>query len=209
MLTKNKREIKNFIEKRGIVALTHFTHIRNLDSILNNGLLSKDFLEKEKMDYKYNDELRLEGKTNAICLSISYPNYKMFFKYRCQEEGEWCILSLHPSILYEKDCLFCIGNAASSSERQRSDSLKSNISGLKKLFHDPDFYRDSVELPDRYPTNPQAEVLVLDSIEPKYIKAIYFDRRHKEALRFISNYPNFKFNITYKAFLPRYDHKNW
>lgn len=209
MPTKNQREIKKFIESRGIKALIHFTHIKNLDSILEKGLLSKKFLIDQNMEYKYNDKHRIEGKPHAICLSISYPNYKMFYKYRCQEEGEWCVLALDPSILYEKDCLFCISNAASTSELKRSDALKSNVSGLKKLFYDPNLHRVKVNMPDHYTTDPQAEVLVLNPIEPRYIRAIYFDRKHKEALRFISEYPNFYFKVTYKAFLGRFDHKYW
>lgn len=209
MLTRNQREIKNFIESRGIITLTHFTHIDNLESILNYGLLSLDDMKIRKMTYNYNDELRLEGKSNATCLSISFPNYKMFFKYRYQKQGEWCVLALDPKILYEKECLFCISNAASSSELSRKDSLRSNVSGLKKLFYDPNFYRDSVNLPTRYTTDPQAEVLVLNSIEPNYINSIHFDRKHKGAKEFIDKFPHINFYISPKAFSYRYDYANW
>lgn len=209
MLTKNQRDIKDFIKKRRIVALAHFTQLENLDSILRNGLLSKEALAQKQISYNYNDELRLEGKNDAICLSISFPNYKMFYKYRCSKKGEWCVLELDPSILYEKECLFCISNAASSGELRRSDAEKMNISGLKKLFYDPTFHRDSVNLHTRYTTNPQAEVLVLDSIEPKYINGIHFDRNHSKYKEFTLNYPKFKFCISPRAFGPRCDYESW
>lgn len=209
MLTKNQREIKDFIKKRRIVTLAHFTQVENLDSILNYGLLSKEELLKKNLSYNSNDELRLEGKNNALCLSISFPNYKMFYKYRCSKDGEWCVLELDPSILYEKECLFCINNAASSSELKRSDEEKMNISGMKKLFYDSTSSRDLSNLPIRYTTNPQAEVLVLNPIEPKYINGIHFDRNHKKYKEFVSNYPKFKFKISRGAFSPRCDYENW
>lgn len=209
LITKQRREIQNFIKKRRIVTLAHFTQLENLDSILSNGLLSKEVLSQKQIFYNFNDELRLEGKSNAICLSISFPNYKMFYKYRCSKKGEWCVLELDTSILYEKECLFCISNAASSDELKRSDIEKMGISGLKKLFYDSTGYRDSVNLPVRYTTNPQAEVLVLDSIEPKYIKGIHFDRNHSKYKEFTLKYPKFKFYISPRAFGPRCDYENW
>lgn len=76
MLTKNQRDIKEFIKKRRIVTLAHFTQLENLDSILRNGLLSKEALAQKQISYTYNDELRLEGKNNALCLSISFTTLK-------------------------------------------------------------------------------------------------------------------------------------
>lgn len=209
MLTKTQREIKDFIKKRNIITLAHFTQLENLDSILKNGLLSKNDLAIKQISYEHNDQLRLEGKNNALCLSISFPNYKMFYKYRCEKKGEWCVLALDPSILYEKNCLFCISNAASSSELTRSDSEKMNLPGLKKLFYDATLYRDSINLPKRYTTNPQAEVLVLDSIEPKYINGIHFDRKHKKFHEFVSKYPKLNFHVSVNAFGPRCDYERW
>ena len=209
MLNRHQREIKDFIKKRRITTLAHFTQLENLESILVNGLLSKHALEENEISYSHNDEFRLEGKNNAICVSISFPNYKMFYKYRCSKKGEWCVLELDPSILYEKECLFCINNAASSEELRRLDSEKMNISGLKKLFYDPNFYRESSNLLVRYTTNPQAEVLVLGSIEPKYINGIHFDRNHSKYQEFRLNYPKFKFCVSRGAFSPRCDYENW
>lgn len=73
--------IKEFVSQRRIKSLYHFTSLQNLESILNNGLLSRDKLKENNILHYYNDNLRLENKLNAICVSISFPNYKMF--YRC------------------------------------------------------------------------------------------------------------------------------
>ena len=82
MLNRNQLEIKNFLQERDIDELIHFTCVDNLESILSNGLLSLEDLYYNQIHYYYNDENRLEHKDNAICLSISFPNYKMFYKYR-------------------------------------------------------------------------------------------------------------------------------
>jgi hypothetical protein len=72
-------QIKTFCETRKIVYLTHFTKIKNLGSILKIGLFSKEFLNKEKIPHEFNDQYRYDGCTNAICASVTFPNYKMFY----------------------------------------------------------------------------------------------------------------------------------
>ncbi|MFI3209926.1 MAG: DarT ssDNA thymidine ADP-ribosyltransferase family protein [Peptostreptococcaceae bacterium] len=169
-------EIKEFLEERNITRLCHFTKISNLESILNNGLLSLDTLENKGLNYSYNDEQRLEKKRDAICTSITFPNYKMFYKYREIINGgneEYCVLILDASVLYEKKCLFCITNAASNKEKYRHDYDKMGIKGLKELFYDHDCRQVGL-LGLEYATDPQAEVLVLEDIEINYIKSINF-----------------------------------
>ena len=100
--------IKEFIQERGIVSLYHFTLIDNLDSILKYGLLSRDKLDENGIMYEYNDQQRLEERADAICVSISFPNYKMFYKCRSErKDKKWCVIELNPRVLYQKKCLFC------------------------------------------------------------------------------------------------------
>ena len=199
--------IKEFIDEKGIKSLYHFTKSENLYNILKYGLLSRMTLDNNEIDYDYNDEKRLENKLNAICTSISFPNYKMFYKYRQEESNsDWCVIELDPSILYEKNCLFCISNAARKSETNRNDICKTGLNGLKLLF---DAEGRSADLSSKFTTDPQAEVLVLGNIEQSYIKRIVFDTnkpvfKHK-------NYPNFRFNYDKGNHLFRYrsDYSNW
>lgn len=211
MLNRNQLEIKNFLQERDIDELIHFTCVDNLESILSNGLLSLEDLYYNQIHYYYNDENRLEHKDNAICLSISFPNYKMFYKYRMKSNTEWCVIGLNSSILYEKNCLFCKTNAASYYETHRSDYEKRYLSGLKQLFDD-DEYRNNVGLHKSFTTDPQAEVLVLDKIEPLYIDAVYFDKPSYNYRYFKNNfsgYNNCKFYVEHEAFVPRFDYSNW
>lgn len=204
---KTKNHISDFIQEREIKGLYHFTKVNNLHSILRNGLLSRRTLDEREITYSYNDPDRLEGSPEAICLSIGFPNYKMFYKYRNPtSDKEWCIIYLNPRILYEKECLFCIENAASSNERHRNDEDKRGIEGLKKLYDDEE-HRNEMGLNSDFTTNPQAEVLVLDDIGVEYIEAVYFK---ENPVKFpISDYKEYKFLVWKYLFDARSDYSYW
>ena len=106
-----------FIRNRNISSLYHFTKLNNLKSILDNGLLSVKYLKESNTKYMNNDNLRLDKVLNGISLSISYPNYRMFYKYRSLPENcgvIWCVIELNPQLLIDKDCIFYTSNAASN-----------------------------------------------------------------------------------------------
>lgn len=87
----NEEQWQKIIEKmsfnptkcKQIDALYHFTHKDNLESILLTGLITRKKLKEQDIDYKYNDEYRWDALEDSISLSISHPNYRMFYKYRC------------------------------------------------------------------------------------------------------------------------------
>lgn len=204
---KATSKISDFIQERKITSLYHFTKADNLHGILRNGLLSRRTLDEKGISYLYNDEVRLENKLEANCLSIGFPNYKMFYKYRDQSSGdEWCVIELNPRILYEKECLFCIENAASNNENNRSDEEKKGIDGLKKLYYNEE-YRREINLSSDFTTNPQAEVLVLDDIGVEYIEKIYF---RNNPIRFpICDYKEYSFWAWQYLFDARSDYSYW
>lgn len=99
----------------------HFTRIENLSSILQQGLLGRTLLEERGQDFEWNDPQRLDEHKEAVCLSIGFPNYLMFFnvrerKKRANEtnDSQWIILFLDVNILWELDCAFFQKNAASN-----------------------------------------------------------------------------------------------
>ena len=169
-------EIRQFCQQQGIQNLIHFTQIQNLKNILKKGLFSREELERiGGRDYIFNDPLRIDGCKDAVCLSISFPNYKMFYPYSQNNQATWVILLLDSAILWELDCAFCQENAASNNVRHISICERKKASSLKSLFLDvPPIQRKNLGIPSNYPTHPQAEVLVFNSIEPRYIKAVYF-----------------------------------
>ena len=113
---KRSEQIRDFCTERGIETLVHFTRFENLESILNKGLMSRKELEKWDSENQpvFNDSQRLDQCPDSISLSISFPNYKMFFPYRQKNTAKWAVILLKPDILWEMDCAFCMDNAASS-----------------------------------------------------------------------------------------------
>ena len=176
-LIKEHREIKLFIESRSIKHLIHFTQVENLEGILKNGLVNRKELEESNREFCENDQLRLDAKSDSISLSISFPNHLMFYKYRKQNEKTkgWVVLFLSTDILYTYNCYFCKHNAADSKiSHADSNSLK-GINALREMFSESNEKkrtRSEQKLEDCYPTDPQAEVLVLGNIPIKHIQVI-------------------------------------
>lgn len=180
-------ELQKIVNEREIKTLIHFTRVRHLNNILRNGLLIREELERnlavEHQDESpiFNDQLRLDGLKNATSLSISFPNYSMF--YRCRKEAgsavRWVLLAIDPRVLWELDCAFCNDNAASNAVRFTPLEERKTADAFIHMFEDFDdgievIERASQILPDKYPTHPQAEVLVFERIPPEYIKSVGF-----------------------------------
>ncbi|MBU3161813.1 DUF4433 domain-containing protein [Clostridium frigoris] len=184
----------NFINNRNISSLYHFTKLDNLNSILDKGLLSVEDLKRFNINYKNNDNLRLDGMLTGISLSISYPNYRMFYKYRnlvanlvANCDVTWCVIQLNPQLLIDKKCIFYTSNAATICFNP------SGINGLQSLFYENDS-RLMYELTDEFTTDPQAEVIVLGEMEPTYIKSIKFNTP-------VVNFPE---NFDFKKYKEKY-----
>ncbi|PHE75169.1 hypothetical protein COF47_17350 [Bacillus wiedmannii] len=204
--------MKSAVEARGIKYLVHFTRVENLSSIFKNGLLPVNFLNAKGMDYQFNDQFRYDNCKDANCLSIQLPNYRMFSKYRFQDKSvDWVVLGIRPEVLWEKDCVFCVENAASSSERSKSLKERKGIEAFNSLY---DEYpgkptRKQLGLSDPYPTHPQAEVLAFGLIEPKYIGGIAFkDELTRKKYDFLVP-SNIKVEVVERLFSYRSDYEVW
>lgn len=170
--------METIIKKRGIKVLLHFTAEKNLDSILNNGLLPRNIVKKKVPNVICNDDQRLDRRTLYNSLSMSFPNYSMFFKYRnANDKIKWCIIGFDISVLLGMECLFCFTNAANSSISQLDDNELKGVEALLKLFDEEvsGIKRSEHKLPPNFPTDHQAEILVKGRIDPKYISCIWFD----------------------------------
>lgn len=158
--------------------LVHFTRAKNLESIITNGLYPVSRANEVGACPEINDHLRLDGRRNSTSISVAFPNCQMFYKYRMDnQETEWVILVLQPSILWSKDCAFCKHNAADARiSRQPIESLKTTRSFLE-LFSEIQGVTSRAEqrLKNFDPTDVQAEVLVFDIIEPPLIAGVVFD----------------------------------
>ena len=169
--------IQSICQERGIEWVVHFTHVDNLQGILTNGLLGRSVLERAVGPSKahFNDAQRLDGYREAICVSISFPNNLMFYKYSVEDRSAWTVLLLSPSLLWETDCAFCQQNAATINMRNTTLSFRKTPDALRQMFADfGEVRRASLGIPDSFPTDPQAEVLAFDAISPNYIREVHF-----------------------------------
>jgi len=143
----------------------------------------------------------------------------MFYKYSISNQRDWVVLLLNASILWELECAFCHENAASSNVRQIPIEFRKQSTALKGMFCNyGNIERDKLEISVDYPTHPQAEVLVFQSIQPEYIYAVHFyDEEvanswlHKH-VDTISKFSHCKSNFFFYGkdlFYPRKDHHMW
>jgi hypothetical protein len=170
------KEIQYSCKQWNISSLIHFTRVSNLNSILSTGLRSRQDLAKQAIaDVAINDSFRHDHFYDAICLSISFPNYKMFYRCSKSNRSEWVVLELDASILWRLDCAFCADNAASKAVQAVPLKQRRQVAALHELFADyHGVSRSKTGVPDHYTTNPQAEVLVFEPIPTRYIKAVHF-----------------------------------
>jgi len=168
-------EIRALVEELEIPRLVHFTRCENLESIVRYGLHSVATGDALGLSMFRNDTLRLDNQLDGISLSIGFPNYRMFYKYRKKEPStEWAVLSLSPEILWEKQCGFYQHNAADSRMRYRRRQAARLPQSFRDMFDAQNSHRDE-RLYSYDPTDAQAEVLVYEPIEPHFIEEITFE----------------------------------
>lgn len=169
--------MKEFMRSRQIDALFHFTRANNLPNIFRYGLLPKENLLNNGINAEFNDNNRYDGCENALCASIGFPNYKLFYSLRTvNSDVDWAVIKLGANILLDYDCAFCVTNAGSAESYSVNLKDRMGIEALKKLYEDyPGKHsRQEMNLKDCYPTNPQAEVLIFGRVPVEYIKEVYF-----------------------------------
>jgi len=174
--------MRAFIQTRKIEYLVHFTRVSNLPNILTHGLLGRTTLEENRIDAQVNDLFRFDYLPNGICCSISFPNYRMFYRMRCDNPNDdWAVLRLSAEVLWRKQSVFCIENAASHEIAHSDAGERMGATALEAMFADHEGMpsRATLNIPDNYTTNPQAEVLVLEPIEKELIVDILVDSKER------------------------------
>ena len=89
------KDIKWHVRNRKIDVLCHFTRLENLIGILGNGLLPRRTLSERYIPFYAVDPYRRDDCPEAVCLSISFPNYMLFYSKRVSyfKEQQYLILS--------------------------------------------------------------------------------------------------------------------
>ncbi|MBP9709343.1 MAG: DUF4433 domain-containing protein [Oligoflexales bacterium] len=160
-------DIRLIVEDREIYYLYHFTQIVNLPEIMKHGLLSRRKLAELKCLAFTSDEYRLDENSDAVSVSISQVNERMFAsKRRKSGHQDWVVLVLGSKILWTHKCQFCWSNAAKKEIKNRR-GFRGGPWAFKKMFAGSNESRGNLER--CYPTDPEAEVQVLENIASKYI----------------------------------------
>lgn len=208
-LDPRQERIWDIVQERRIRHLVHFTRVENLPSIIRNGLSSRAKLDASGTDFYYNDEWRADKRRGAICLSVSYPNYRMFYRYKQQNVGqEWAIILLDPWLLCQLDCGFTRTNAAAAEMSRLSDEEIREVEAFEAMFHSPSL-RQRLNLPDSYTTDPQAEVLVFEGIHPSFIREIHLESYADPALTQLLQGTEVVIGQDLTYFRPRLDYAHW
>lgn len=208
-----KDEIMDKAAMRGIDSCVHFTNVTNLPSILQCGILPKETMDNEWIEYNENDSLRLDGHPNATSLSFTSPNYKMFYKYRMQNpEKRWAVLIIDSEKVISLDCAYCYTNAANSQIANIPLKELMTVQAFDAMFEEVDGQasRLRMRLSDNEPTDPQAEILVFGEIPSEAIKYIIFDDYYTmQQYRPLLDQIHIPCSCDRGPFLPRRDYSFW
>ncbi|WP_390342020.1 DarT ssDNA thymidine ADP-ribosyltransferase family protein [Variovorax boronicumulans] len=194
---------------RSIDRLFHFTPVEHLDSVLRRGLLVPSGCRTQNVGMTPNDAARYDGQ-DAICLSIEWPNWQLFWRFQQQDTSRpWAIIQIQHRVLWEKRVCFNTTNAADNAMSAQSFEDRRGLHKFLELFGDcSGKTRDELNLHPHWTTNPQAEVLCLDTIEPAYFSAVLLNNTdvynaYKPA--------HHQANILYQShyFAPRADWRHW
>jgi hypothetical protein len=215
----------------------HFTDVRNLSSIAEHGLLTIDELARVRVKPFKFDQARHDRQfapEGPICVAIGHPSPSLLRTNGM--ERQFVVLELDPKFYFDLESLIvCPTNAASDEMssmlldvdlnelrvRPKARSVLYNPSSIVGLFFDPyeikwksgasgSHDRDKSKASRRYPNDPQAELLISQTISPEHIVKV-FCRSDAVAHIIKKSAPEFSTRILIndRFFLPRSDLKYW
>jgi len=187
--TKNENEVKEILKKRKIPYLVHFTRIDNLNSILKNGLVPVCLQQMKNILSIHNDEQRIDAQLDCTSCSVGFPNYKLFYAFRESKYPgtKWVTIVIDTDILFSQTNIkyYCYTNASAVfpkttyiKELCEANSFETMFCELLKTKDNKTINRTSLQIDDYLTTDPQAEILISNVIEPKYIKGICFQKQN-------------------------------
>ena len=183
---------EQIIHERDIDHLIHFTDIRNLSSILENGILPYKDLVAHKTVHGYgNGDVRADGNLDANCCSVQHPNWGLFSSKQGRTKADYAFLILSTDIILNKRCSFYPENAAKG-WMSRAPVKKYSHSWAFEAMFDDTTGKDREGLDKNMTTDPSAEVHVFGKIEPEYIEEIVIENQTLKN-SYAKKHPDFMF----------------
>lgn len=200
-----RQERGKILRERHISKIVHFTKVDNLENIFEYGLCSIELLNSLGINYSPSDLYRLDGKLDKISTSISFPNYKMFYKKRMEDTSvDWAVITIKPKLIVDKlDSEFYIDNAARG---MYPHSLMPTANrDLERMFHASN---RASHIPSYYTTNPQAEILINNNISTGYFMNVESNKNIPK-VRSLTRDAHVDYNPSSRLFDPRSDYSRW
>lgn len=187
--TKERDYLVNILGQYGVSTINHMTHIDNLSSILDNGLIShnnpyckRDIsnqgvnARRERIEPIYNKKIH---DYVPFYMNIRNP---MLYVVQKQQGDDIVILGYSPDILFEKNILFTDRNAATNAVRFTSNSFdlgNKDFINMDRVFN---IYGETLDKELKHIM--QAEILVPEKVEI-FLSKIYVQNEAKK--NFIEN----------------------
>lgn len=200
--------VQEYASEIGVKQLVHFTRESNLESILNRGLVTREILTREGFN-GFNDNVRADY-TSAVCVSIGFPNYKMWWGIRKDNpDVDFVLLVLEERALWELPCAFCAANAALGAIAAIPIAQRQTLQAFQGMYADVvGKERAKLNIPSYWPTNPQAEVLMLQGVPRNYIRGVVTLNAAQEK-RINEKFPGLKTWVHVGYFRYRKDYEFW
>jgi hypothetical protein len=205
-------DLSTIIDERKL-RFFHFTDLRNVGSILENGLLPRNHQSFKFLEVHGKDNSRLDDF--GTCFSVGFPNYKMLHS-KSQGRNSFAIIEIDSQCLTSGNWLAYPTNSAVFAGRHSKDFtgtrafvylFENNLATESGLMAE----RDKLKIDDGWTTDPQAEVIINDAIPSELIKAVHFkftNQREYALQKFDAKYSDL-FIWNPDLFKPRADYKFW
>ena len=203
---KDFTAIANWLQRRRITKLFHFTHVDNLDSIFENGFQTRQFLNETATTYFASDNDRLDGFLESISFSIGKPNSLLLSDKNFKLDHKMVLLEVSANNLLTQSFAALPSNAAKGYFQDvlsKDHSRFLGIRGLAGMYLNEELRRKA-SLPLEEPTDIQAEILFFEPIDNSKILGMHVPERFPESDRdkvtkIMSKYPNLRCDYVCKC----------
>lgn len=185
----SKSKIIEIVNQKNITNILHFTHIKNLVSILSGGLKSIHDLKNEEISYLATDSQRLDEIYQGVCCSMAYPNIWMLNNKVGLELKNYAVLEISENTLFLQHFAAFPGNSARADLKKDAEERPENYvgsDGLKRMFLNNSLRNE--QLVSKYvPTDLQSEIIFFGNIMADRIRKIHFPGPRIELFQDIYN----------------------